>query len=65
MKLDEIKKKASELGIETKGQKKAGLILKVQKAEGNTPCFGQNDGNCPFADCCFWKDCITEHKKKK
>jgi hypothetical protein len=65
MKLGEIKKKAAELGVESKGLKKAELILKVQKAEGNNPCFGQNDGNCPYSDCCFWKDCKTESKKKK
>ena len=64
MKLDEIKKKAVELGVEAKGKKKAGLILEIQKAEGHTPCFGENDGSCTFSDCCFWKDCITENKKK-
>ncbi len=64
MKLDDVKVKAAELGIETgKKEKKSELILSIQEAEGHTPCYGQNDKSCPFSDCCFWDDCLKENKK--
>ncbi len=65
MKLPEIKEKAVELGIDITKKKKKDLILEIQAAEGNEQCFGTNDGNCPYTDCCFWDDCIKEAKKAK
>lgn len=64
MKIDDIKKRAREIGIEPGKMKKADLIHAIQEAEGNPPSFGNNDGNCPYADCCWWDDCIKEYKKK-
>ena len=63
MKMNEIKKRALEIGIEPGKMKKPELIRAVQEAEGNPPSFGNNDGNCPYAECCWWKDCIKEYKK--
>jgi len=63
MKLSEIKEKAHELGVNITARKKKDWILAIQEAEGNTPCFGSNAGDCPYTDCCFWSDCIKEYKK--
>lgn len=58
MKLGEVKKKAKKLGINFGKMNKTELIRTIQMAEGNTPCFGTSDGNCPHMDCCFMKDCL-------
>jgi hypothetical protein len=58
MTMPEIKMKAKELGIEPGKMKKPELIHAIQTAEGNTPCFGRSNGQCPYTDCCFMKDCL-------
>ena len=63
MKLSAVRQKADALGVATKGMKKAELIRAIQEAEGNPPSFGNNDGNCPYEDCCWCDDCIKEYKK--
>ncbi|MHC4748187.1 MAG: hypothetical protein ACYS18_12870, partial [Planctomycetota bacterium] len=37
---------------------KTELIRAVQEAEGHTACFGESDGQCEQADCCFMQDCL-------
>lgn len=61
MKMMDIKQKARELGLTPGKMKKVELVRAIQLAEGNTPCYGTSDGNCPFTDCCFIADC---HKVK-
>jgi hypothetical protein len=59
MKINEIKQKAKALGINCNKMKKAEIIHAIQKAEGNTPCFGKsNDGQCQYTNCCFIDDCL-------
>jgi len=58
LKMPEIKKKAKTLGVEAGKLKKAELILAIQKAEGNTPCFGTGTPACPYLACCWREDCI-------
>jgi hypothetical protein len=59
MKINEIKQKAKTLGINCGKMKKTELVHSIQKAEGNTPCFGKsNNGQCPYTDCCFINDCL-------
>jgi hypothetical protein len=58
MNLNDVRAKARELGVPTKGLGKGELIQAIQKAEGNQPCFGRNDGSCQYGDCCFWEDCL-------
>ena len=58
MKTGDIKKKAKELGVDYKKLKKAELVHSIQIAEGNTPCFGESNGECPSEDCCFMGDCL-------
>ena len=63
MKLIQIKNRAKNLGIEPGKLKKAELIHAIQCAEGNSPCFGTSDGNCPYTNCCFYTDCLKLSKK--
>jgi len=58
MKINEVKEKAKALGINWGKMKKTELIRAIQEAEGNTPCFGTSNGNCPYTDCCFMEDCL-------
>jgi len=58
MKMSEIKKKAKKLAINPGQMNRTELIHAVQKAEGNTPCFGKSNGHCPYTNCCFVEDCL-------
>ena len=58
MNMPEIKMKAQALGLNPGKMKKTELIHAIQVAEGNTPCFGWSNGQCPNTDCCFMKDCL-------
>lgn len=58
MKLSEIKMKAKGLGLLPGKMSKVELIHAIQSAEGNTPCFGKSNGQCPYTNCCFMKDCL-------
>ena len=58
MKMAEVQKKAKGLGlVPDKKIRKSDLIRSIQRAEGNTPCFGTAVANCPYLDCCFREDC--------
>lgn len=59
MKMPDIRKKAEALGIKAGRAKKADLILSIQRAEGNTACFGTGTPACPYKDCCWWDDCVV------
>ncbi|HUW20054.1 MAG TPA: hypothetical protein VMW16_12200 [Sedimentisphaerales bacterium] len=58
MKIVELRKKAKPFGIKSNKMKKAELIHAIQRAEGNTPCFGKSSGQCRYIDCCFMEDCL-------
>lgn len=58
MKVTEIKERAKKLGINPGKLKKADLILAIQKAENNPPCFGTGTEACPQLTCCWRQDCI-------
>jgi len=58
MNIAEIKNRARKLGIIPGKLKKDELILSIQKAEGNTPCFGTGTEACPYLNCCWRQDCI-------
>ena len=53
-----IRQKAVSLGIQPGQMNKVELIHSIQRAEGNTPCFGTSNGQCPYTDCCFMADCL-------
>jgi hypothetical protein len=59
MKMEDVKKKAKKLGINWSKMSKPELIQAIQRAEGNSPCYGNsNNGNCQYTDCCFRSDCF-------
>lgn len=58
MKMPDIRKKAKALGIDSGRMKKEDLIRSIQRAEGNTACFGTGTDECPYRDCCWRKNCI-------
>ena len=60
MKMADIAKKASGLGIDPAGMKKADLIHTIQRSEGNSECYGHFSADCPHTDCCFRSDCKSE-----
>ena len=53
-----IRQKAISLGIQPGQMNKVELIHSIQRAEGNNPCFGTSNGQCPYTDCCFMADCL-------
>jgi hypothetical protein len=63
MHIDEVKKRAQEIGIEPGNMSQGELIRVIQEAEGNPPSFGNNDGNCPHRACCWWDDCVKAYVK--
>jgi hypothetical protein len=58
MGMPEVKVKARALGINPGKMKKTDLIHAIQRAEGNSTCYGWSNGNCPNLDCCFMADCL-------
>ena len=58
MTVKEIQNIASKLGLKVGKMKKADLVLSIQTAEGNTPCFQTGSANSCGQDNCLWKaDC--------
>jgi hypothetical protein len=56
--MSDIKIKAKALGIDAGKMKKTELIHAIQKAEGNTVCYGRSNGSCPWTRCCWRSDCF-------
>jgi hypothetical protein len=54
----EIKDKAKNFGINPANMKKTDLIHAIQRAEGNTQCYGTTNGACQWTECCFRADCL-------
>ena len=50
--------KAKSLGIHPEGMERAEIIRAIQRAEGNTPCFGASNGKCVHTACCFRAECM-------
>lgn len=66
MKMNEIKMKAKALGIKVMATtRKADLIRKIQRAEGNFDCFGTGTEYCDQWDCCYREECLPSPKSKK
>jgi hypothetical protein len=58
MAMGEIKDKAKNLGITPGNMKKTELIQAIQRAEGNSACYGTTNGTCQWTECCFRPDCL-------
>ncbi len=54
----DVKKKGKSLGVDLpKTAKKGEWIVAIQKAEGNSPCFGCAPTTCGQELCCWRPDC--------
>ncbi len=59
MKMQDIKKLATAMGIKSGKMKKSELIRTIQTKEGNSPCFQQKiSESCLQNDCCWRDDCM-------
>ncbi len=65
MKMQEIRKKAKALGINSFGKTKVQLIKEIQRAEGNFDCFGTAKDYCDQFECCFRELCLSLNNPKK
>ncbi len=55
----DIEKKARGLNIQNPNRySKTDLIHTIQRAEGNTECFGSVKDNCPHINCSWRRDCL-------
>jgi hypothetical protein len=59
--MTDLKKKAKEMGISGSKMKKEDIILAIQKAEGNTPCFKTASSNCDQNNCLWREDCLSQN----
>ena len=57
MRMNEVKRRAIELGVLPGKKQKDELILEIQRVEGNTACFHTSDGICAHTACCWMDDC--------
>ena len=59
MKMAALYSIAKEKGVKTRfGMPKGDLIHDIQRAEGNTPCFGMANGKCDQHLCAWRTDCL-------
>lgn len=62
MKTTEIRARGKDMGLTLPTKMRKGeMIRSIQRAEGNSTCFGA-DGrfDCPQMECCWRTDCLTE-----
>jgi hypothetical protein len=61
MKIQEIRKMAKELKIDSFGKSKMEIVRTIQKTEGNFDCYGRAMAGFCDQGACLWKeDCLTE-----
>lgn len=60
MKVVEIRKKATAIGVNSGKMNKKYLIRAIQKKEGNSECFDTAMPQCPEMECCWRSDCMTD-----
>ncbi|MCU0589686.1 MAG: hypothetical protein MUF52_16245 [Syntrophobacteraceae bacterium] len=65
MKIQDIRARAKEIGINSFGKTKAELIRAIQKAEGNFDCYGTATDYCDQLDCSFRSPCLGEDRKPR
>jgi hypothetical protein len=65
MKMQEIRTKAKEMGINSFGKTKTELIHAIQKAEGNFECYGTAAGYCDQVMCSFRSPCLGDDQKSQ
>jgi hypothetical protein len=63
MKMNEIRKMAKNMKINSFGKTKVDLVREIQLKEGNFDCFGRVTDFCDQMDCCFREDCFKAAEK--
>jgi len=64
MNMNEIRKKAQDVGINSNKMKKMEAIKAIQRAENNIECYGtRSTEDCPENQCLWKSDCQTANKK--
>lgn len=56
MKMADIRKRATELGLKSSRMKKVDLIRSIQTSEDNIPCFGTERVQYCGEEACLWRD---------
>jgi hypothetical protein len=60
MNLNDVRKMAKGMGINTYGMKKIGVIRAIQRAENNIDCYGTERVATCCEDRCLWRnDCLS------
>jgi hypothetical protein len=62
MKLVDVKKRAKKLDIKIVKMSKKDIILAIQRAEGNFPCFQTAGEYCDQFGCVWRDDCLGKNK---
>lgn len=57
MKMQEVRDIAKDMKVETARKKKADIIKAIQRAEGNSDCFGLGAESCGQTECLWREDC--------
>ncbi len=60
MNLNDTKKMAKGMGINTYGMKKIDVVRAIQRAENNIDCYGTERVDTCHEDGCLWRnDCLS------
>lgn len=66
MHINQIRKIAKKMEINTYGMTKVVIIRTVQRSENNIPCFATERAEICNEDMCLWReDCISANKRPK
>jgi hypothetical protein len=64
MKMNDVRKIAKTMKINSKNMKKVDLIRAIQEAEGNCVCYQTERADCDQL-CCAWRgDCLNGRGRK-
>ena len=66
MKINEVRKIAKQMDINSYGMKKTYMIRAVQRTENNIECFGTERVEYCYEDTCLWRaDCVSLNNNQK
>ncbi len=60
MKMQEVRKIAKQLGVNSFGKKKVDLIREIQRKEGYFDCYGTAEDWCDQEQCVFRASCLEK-----
>lgn len=58
MKMQDVRKLAKALGINSFGKKKVDLVREIQRKEGNFDCYQRSQAWCDQLECAFRESCL-------